>query len=67
MNDSFKPRNQADCDHANALREYEAAHKVWMNTPVHTEAGQRARYEKDCARDKYTKAVKASHPEWSVI
>lgn len=58
---------QAECDEANALREYEAAHRVWMNTPVHTEAGQQAKYNLACARDKYTKAVRAAHPTWIVF
>ena len=66
MNDTFRPRNQADCDHANALREYEAAHKVWMNTAVHTDAGQQAKRILDAARLKFTTAVKAAHPTWIV-
>ena len=46
MNDTFRPRNQAECDHANTLREYESAHKVWMNTSVFTEAGRIAKANK---------------------
>ena len=66
MNDTFRPRNQAECDHANALREFEAAHKVWMNTSVFTEAGKEAKRVKEAARAKYVSAVKAAHPTWIV-
>lgn len=62
MNDTFKPRNQADCDHANALREYESAHKVWMNTSVFTYAGKEAKRIKDEARAKYEAAYMAANP-----
>lgn len=66
MNDIFRPTNQAECDHANALSEYEAAHKVWMNTSVFTEAGKQAKLALDAARQKYSAAVKAAHPSWIV-
>lgn len=62
MNDTFKPRNQADSDHANALREYEAAHKVWMNTSVFTDAGKEAQRIKDEARAKYEVAYMTANP-----
>jgi hypothetical protein len=62
-----RPKNQAECDHANALREYEAAHKVWMNTSVFTEAGKRAKRELGASREKLTLAVKAAHPTWIVM
>lgn len=52
--------------HTDALREYEAAHKVWMDTSVFTEAGREARRRLDAAREKYTAAVKAAHPDWIV-
>lgn len=52
MNDRFRPKNQADCDYANALREYEAAHKVWLDTSVFTDAGKRAKSTMDVAREK---------------
>lgn len=62
MNDTFRPRNQADCDHANALREYEAAHRIWMNTSVFTDAGKAAKRAKDEAREKYAAAYMAANP-----
>lgn len=39
-----------------ALRAYEAAHKVWMSTPVHTEAGKAASASLDRARFRYNLA-----------
>lgn len=66
MNDTFRPRNQADCDHANALREYEAAHKVWMNTSVFTDAGKEAKRLLGDAREKLNTTTKAAHPDWIV-
>jgi hypothetical protein len=63
MNDTFRPRNQAECDHANTLREYEAAHKVWMNTSVFTEAGRIAKANKEAARDRYETALAANRHE----
>jgi hypothetical protein len=44
------------------LREYEAAHKVWMNTSTFTEAGQIAKANKNEARDKYEKAYLLANP-----
>lgn len=32
------------------LRNYEAAHKKWMNTPVHSDAGKQAKEVLDKAR-----------------
>lgn len=66
ISDTYRPKNQAECDHANALREYEAAHKVWMNTSVFTDAGKQAKYNLDVARDTLNKAVKAAHPTWII-
>lgn len=60
MNDTFRPKNQAECDHANTLREYEAAHKVWMNTSVFTEAGRIAKANKEAARERYETALAAN-------
>jgi hypothetical protein len=51
--------SQSECDHANALREYESAHKVWMNTSVFTDAGKEARRVKDEARVKYETAAQS--------
>jgi len=45
-----------------ALREYEAAHEVWMNTSVFTEAGKEAKRVKDIARTKYEAAYQAVYP-----
>jgi|JI10StandDraft_1071094.scaffolds.fasta_scaffold1051928_2 hypothetical protein len=39
-----------------ALRAYEAAHKVWMSTPVHTDAGKAAKAALDQARHRYNLA-----------
>jgi hypothetical protein len=39
-----------------ALRAYEAAHKAWMNTPVHTDAGKSAKAALDRARHRYNLA-----------
>ena len=39
-----------------ALRAYEAAHKVWMNTPVLTEAGKAAKTALNQARSRYNLA-----------
>ena len=66
MNDSFRPKTQTDCDHANAMRDYETAHKIWMNTSIFTEAGRQAKETLAIAREKYLAAVKAAHPSWIV-
>lgn len=66
MNGRFIPKNQADCDHANTLRDYEAAHKAWMNTNIFTDAGKLAKQRLDVARENYIAAVKAAHPTWIV-
>lgn len=58
---------QAECDHANALREYESAHKVWMNTSVFTEAGKEAKRVLTEKRKQYIAAVEAAHPTWIVM
>lgn len=47
-----------------ALRAYEAAHKVWMSTPVHTEAGKAASASLDRARFRYNLAQDCSW--WAV-
>lgn len=39
-----------------ALRAYEAAHKAWMNTPVHTDTGKAAKVALDRARHRYNLA-----------
>lgn len=67
MKDLFTPRNQADCDFANALRDYEAAHAVWMNTSVFTEAGKQAKIAKDEARKRYEAAYKLAHPTHLIL
>jgi len=66
LSDTFRPKNQAEADEANTLRDYERAHKVWMNTSVFTEAGQQAKATLADAREKYLTAVKAAHPTWIV-
>lgn len=58
-----KLRTQAWCDVANTLREFEAAHKVWMNTSVFTDAGRIARDNKNDAMARYDSAVAAYHKE----
>ena len=69
MNDRFTPRNQADCDLANALREYETAHKRWMDTSIFRPAAERGTVtmRKNEARDKYEKAYKAANPTHILI
>jgi len=49
-----------------ALREYEAAHKVWMDTSVFTDAGKRAKEALDKAREKHIAATRAAYPSWVV-
>ena len=61
----YYPKTQADCDHANALREYEAVHKIWFNTPVWANRAAKAKLD-DC-RERLREAIKAAHPNWSVI
>lgn len=44
------------CDLANALREFEQAHAVWMNTCVFTPDGEQAKQNKNDAMRKYAEA-----------
>lgn len=53
---------QTTCNLTNALREYEAAHAAWMDTPMHTEAGREVKRVKDVARAKYVSAYRAANP-----
>lgn len=46
-----------------ALREFEQAHKKWMNTPIFREAGKAAKEEMDHAREIYESAVLADERE----
>ena len=66
MNANSAVKSETEVNLINALREFERAHRAWMNTNVFTEEGARAKYERDCARDQYAKAVKAVHPNWGV-
>lgn len=59
LSDKYRPKNQLDCDHANSLRDYEAAHKAWMNTSTFTEAGRVARANKEAARLVYEATINA--------
>lgn len=59
LSDKYRPKNQLDCNHANALRDYEAAHKIWMNTSVFTEAGAIAKANKERCRIAYEAALEA--------
>ena len=45
-----------------SLRDYEAAHKVWFSTPVHTDAGKAAKKSLDEARTAYEDAVRYHRP-----
>lgn len=63
----YVPKTQAECDLAEASHEFDVAHKVWMNTAVHTAEGQRARASKDAAREKYVAAYKAVYPKHIVM
>lgn len=64
LSDTYRPKTQADCDHANALREYEAAHKVWMNTSIFQPQVVRDEVTrtKNEARAKYEAAYLAANP-----
>ena len=64
LSDRWEPKSRADVDCANALREYETAHKVWMATPVHTTW---ARVAMDAARERYVAAYKAAYPTHIVM
>ena len=54
---------QAWCDRANALREFEAAHAIWMGASVFTPAGVSAKAAKDAAMQRYAAAVAAHEQE----
>ena len=62
MNMIYRAVTETECNHVNALREYEAAHKVWMNTSVFTDAGKEAKRIKDEARAKYESAYQVANP-----
>ena len=53
---------QTTCNLTNALREYEAAHALWMDTPTHTDAGREAKRMKDAARARYESAYRSANP-----
>ena len=65
----YRPVTQAECDHANTLRDYERAHKVWMNTSIFDSKAvqDEARRNLDHTRHEYLNAVKAAHPTWGVM
>ena len=44
------------CEYANALREFEQAHAIWMNTSVFTPEGERAKQLKNETMSKYDQA-----------
>ena len=58
MNDTFIPKTQAERDHETALREYESAHAVWMNTTLHSPEGLQAWAIMEQARAKYALALR---------
>lgn len=58
-----QPPTQASCDRTNALREYEAAHKVWMATPVWSPENAAAVAELGSKRAVYDAAVAAHETE----
>lgn len=41
-----------------ALREFEKAHKIWMETPIGGDAGLRAKHNKDMAMQHYDRVVR---------
>ena len=53
---------QTNCNLTNALREYEAAHALWMDTPIHTNAGREVKRVKDAARAKYEAEYRKANP-----
>lgn len=60
LSDKYRPKNQLDCDHANALRDMEAACKIWMNTSIfNPEAARIAKANKDEAIARYFTALEA--------
>lgn len=62
LSDTYRPKNQQDCDLCNALREYEAAHARWMNTSIFTDEGKEAKRIKDEAKARYEAAYMAANP-----
>lgn len=69
LNDTYKPVTQADCDHANALREYEKAHKDWMCSSIFDPAVVRNEIKRrvDNARAKYEAAYLAANPNHTIL
>lgn len=53
---------QTNCNLTNALCEYEAAHALWMDTPMHTDYGREVKRVKDAARAKYEAAYRVANP-----
>lgn len=49
------------------LRDYERCHAVWMNTVVGSDAGERARRDKDEAKERYVAAYQAMNPTHIVL
>lgn len=46
----------AYCEVANTLREFESAHRKWMNTSMFTAEGERAKAHKDASMLAYSQA-----------
>ncbi len=67
LSDTWRPKNQLDCDVANTLRDYENAHRVYMNTSIFTDAGVEAKLMLEATRKAYIAAVEAAHPTWIVM
>lgn len=54
-------------DYHAELRRYDAAHKVYMNTPVQDFKGSKDEEELREAEAAYLRAVKTAHPDWIVF
>jgi hypothetical protein len=52
---------------ANALADYENAHRVWMNTSFFSPAAFTVRQALDASRERYLQAVRQTHPNWIVM
>lgn len=50
-----------------AIRDYESAHRVWMNTSVFTPRGIEVKRKLDEARTVYLAEMRAANPTWIVM
>lgn len=50
-----------------AIRDYEMAHRVWMNNSVFTPKGIEAKRNLDAARKVYVAAMEQANPTWIIM